>query len=60
MFALFEKEIMIVVFMAISFLLGSFGSSEALVEPKEESQVQNYTFSSIKKSSTLDTYINYL
>jgi capsular polysaccharide biosynthesis protein len=48
MFALLKKEIMIVVFMAISFLLGSFGSSEALVEPKEESQVQNYTFSSIK------------
>lgn len=36
MFALFKKEIMIVVFMAISFLLGSFGSSEAVVEPQEE------------------------
>ncbi|WP_156962124.1 hypothetical protein [Candidatus Paracaedibacter symbiosus] len=38
MFAVFKKEIMIVVFMAISFLLGSSGSSEALIEPQEESR----------------------
>lgn len=38
MFALFKKEIMIVVFMSISFLLGSFGSSKALFEPQEESR----------------------
>jgi hypothetical protein len=36
MLIVFKKEIMIVVFMAISFLLGSFGSSDALIEPQEE------------------------
>jgi len=38
MLTLFKKEIMIVVFMAISFLLGSFGSNDKLIEPQEESR----------------------
>lgn len=36
MFTAFKKEIMIIFFTAISFLLGSFSSSNALNEPQEE------------------------